>query len=88
MGKKKLENILKALANHRRLSIISHLKSLAEDNVGNIARTIKLSLAATSRHLVRLERAGILEKEQRDKEVFYRLPKHAVPFLRYLIAEL
>jgi DNA-binding transcriptional ArsR family regulator len=50
-----------------------YLKRHREANVGAIAKELRLSLPATSRHLNLLEKAGILEKEQRDKEVFYRL---------------
>jgi DNA-binding transcriptional ArsR family regulator len=68
-----LEKILKALANRRRLAILKHLKMRQGDNVGCIAREIGLSLVSTSKHLIILARCGILEKEQRSLEVFYRL---------------
>jgi DNA-binding transcriptional ArsR family regulator len=83
-----LEKIFKALANRRRLAIIFYLKRISEANVGNVAVEIKLSLKATSRHLVQLERAGILEKEQRSKEVFYRCARSLILVIENAIAEL
>jgi DNA-binding transcriptional ArsR family regulator len=88
MDKNQLEKILKALANRRRLAILAHLKTAGEMMVGDVARNMRLSFAATSRHLVILERSGILEKEQRDKEVFYRLASPSRAFLGVLFFEL
>jgi DNA-binding transcriptional ArsR family regulator len=68
----RLEKIFKALANRRRLAIVFYLKRVSEATVTSVAVEIKLSLRATSRHLVQLERAGVLAKKQRSKEVFYR----------------
>ncbi len=70
---KELERILKALANRRRLAIISFLKKNKESNVGDIAEAIHLSIKSTSRHLSVLSGAYILEREQRSSEVFYSL---------------
>ncbi|MDP3874901.1 MAG: metalloregulator ArsR/SmtB family transcription factor [bacterium] len=73
MKEKELEKMLKALANRRRLAIISLLRKRKEVNVGEIAETIHLSIKSTSRHLAILFGADILEREQRSSEVFYRL---------------
>lgn len=70
---KEMEKQMKALANRRRLTIIVYLKKTREASVGNIAREIRLSIWATSKHLGVLYAAGIVEKEQRSAEVFYRL---------------
>jgi DNA-binding transcriptional ArsR family regulator len=88
MREKELEKILKALANRRRLAILAHLKRTQEMSVGNIAKKINLSFAATSRHLVIMERSGILEKEQRNLAVFYRLRKPRLAFIEKLLTEL
>lgn len=73
MKEKELERILKALANKRRLAIISFLKKKKEANVGDIAEAIRLSIKSTSRHLTVLSGADLLDREQRSSEVFYRL---------------
>ena len=70
---KDLERILKALANKRRLAILKFLKRKKEASVGSIAGEIHLSFKSTSRHLSILASAGLVEKEQRSTQVFYRI---------------
>jgi DNA-binding transcriptional ArsR family regulator len=83
-----LEKILKSLANRRRLALISYLKHTGKTTVGGLAQEIGLSLQATSRHLITLERAGILAKDQFGLEVFYRIAEPAIPFIEKLFSEL
>jgi DNA-binding transcriptional ArsR family regulator len=78
MKDRELERILKALANRRRLAIISFPKGKKEANVGDIAESINLSLKSTSRHLSVLSGADILDRDQRSSEVFYKL-NSAIP---------
>lgn len=73
MKEKELERILKALANKRRLAIISFLRKRKEANVGAVAEAIHLSFKSTSRHLAVLSGAEVLDKEQRSAEVFYKV---------------
>jgi DNA-binding transcriptional ArsR family regulator len=73
MKEKELETSLKALANRRRLAILRFIKKSKEASVGDIADEIRLSLKSTSRHLAVLFSSGILEREQRSLQVFYRL---------------
>jgi DNA-binding transcriptional ArsR family regulator len=73
MNGKELEKIFKAVANRRRIAMIGYLRSVHRANVGRIAFEMALSLNATSRHLMILERAGFLDREQRALEVFYRI---------------
>ena len=68
-----MELNLKALANRRRLAIITFVKIKREVTVGEIAEEIKLSFRSTSKHLGILAAAGILEKEQRSAQVHYFL---------------
>ena len=78
---KKLERIHKALGNRRRLAILSHLKRKKEESVGRIAIQIKLSLKSTSRHLAILLSADLLERNQRNVEVYYRLANAVHPII-------
>jgi DNA-binding transcriptional ArsR family regulator len=70
---KEMERLLKALANGRRLLIISYLKKVREANVSEIAEEIRLSLKSTSRHLYVLFSADLVERNQRGLEVYYKL---------------
>jgi len=73
MKDSEIERVLKALANKRRLMILRFLKIKKESSVSDIASQIKLSLKSTSRHLSVLFGADILEREQRNLQVFYKL---------------
>ncbi|MDP3965624.1 MAG: metalloregulator ArsR/SmtB family transcription factor, partial [bacterium] len=70
------EKVLKALGNRRRLSIIHLLKTRGPLSVGDIAEHIRLSFAATSRHLRVLANADLVESEQVNTTVNYSLPKN------------
>lgn len=73
---KNIEKILKALANTRRLEIVRFLNKEKEAPVGQIAEAVGISFRATSRHLGVLRNAGILDKEQKSLEVWYKLEAH------------
>jgi DNA-binding transcriptional ArsR family regulator len=77
---REVENITKALANRRRLSILKHLRSVGNANVGDIAKEIKLSFAATSRHLRILSATNVIEGEQIGLIVNYhiKVPVHRI----------
>lgn len=70
---KKLEKILKAVANRRRVAILAYLKQEKEVKVGDIAEHIHLSFNATSKHLGVLFAANLVDKDQRSLEMWYRL---------------
>lgn len=67
------ERILKAMANRRRLAIVRFLRDRHEGSVGEIAEAIRLSFRATSKHLIILTAADIVDKEQRGLQMHYRL---------------
>lgn len=83
---KDLEKILKALANKRRLTILKYLKEKEKANVSSIAKEIKLSFKATSRHLNILFAAEILDKEQQRLEVYYCLASRQKAASRHIIS--
>lgn len=69
------EKLLKALANRRRLAIMAYLNVHEKASVGGIAREIHLSFKATSKHLGILRAADVLDREQVNLSVYYRLAK-------------
>ena len=78
---KETERVLKALANRRRLSILKLLQRRGATPVGSIAESIRLSFAATSRHLRVLASADLVESEQTNTTVSYSLAKYKHPLL-------
>lgn len=85
MNDKDLEKLLKALANKRRLMIIRAVKK-GELSVGEIADKIHLSFKSTSRHLGLLAAADLVEREQRNTQVFYRLSSALPSPARHVIS--
>ncbi|MDP3725337.1 MAG: metalloregulator ArsR/SmtB family transcription factor [Nanoarchaeota archaeon] len=81
---KEIEKLLKALANKRRLAIVKYLKKRGEARVGDIAKELKLSFKATSKHLGILRNADILEKEQRSLEMWYKISSALHPIAKYI----
>ncbi|HTE48378.1 MAG TPA: metalloregulator ArsR/SmtB family transcription factor [Candidatus Paceibacterota bacterium] len=75
MNEKELERVFKALANKRRIAILKLIKKSGSISVGEVAEGIKLSFKATSKHLLILSNANILEKEQISLSVLYSLQK-------------
>ncbi|OGI63740.1 hypothetical protein A2914_01015 [Candidatus Nomurabacteria bacterium RIFCSPLOWO2_01_FULL_41_21] len=73
MQEKDLEKIFKAFANRRRLAILKFLKKNKEQSVGEVADAIKLSFKSTSKHLLILSNAEIIEADQVSLVKFYSL---------------
>ena len=69
---KELERTLKAVANRKRIAILRYLKS-DRASVGEIAKSIKLSIKATSHHLQKLAAAGYVTSEQQGLYVYYKI---------------
>ena len=86
MKTRELERIFKAFANARRLSILSYLKRRKSATVGEIAEHIRLSFKSTSKHLIILRSAGILQFEQSSLEMHYRISGELPPEVRTLLS--
>jgi DNA-binding transcriptional ArsR family regulator len=64
--------LLKAMANERRLYILSHLHD-GELSVGELASLVNLSQSALSQHLAWLRRDGLVNTRKEAQTVFYSL---------------
>ena len=84
----KLERQLKAVVNRRRLAILAYLKKKKVASVAEVAENIKLSFTATSKHLLILSAAGILDKEQVGLQMFYRIAESQMSVTKHLIFNL
>ena len=85
---RELEQLLKALANRRRLQLMRELKNGRSLSVGDLARTLKLSVAATSKHLRLLARARIVEDEKHGLMVNYTLSPQLPHLARQVVKNL
>ena len=72
-NRKKLEQQLRALANGRRLQILSELHRRKRADVTTLASLLQISQEGVSQHLAVLFAVGIVERRKRGLHVFYRL---------------
>lgn len=82
---KDTEKILKALANRRRLAILKYLDKKIKASVGELAKEIKLSFKATSKHLGIMRAADILEREQVSLQMYYSLSQPASSLVKSIL---
>ncbi len=82
---KELQKELKAMSNLRRLMILKNLQSYEVLSVGDIAKSIQLSVRSTSRHLAVLRAAGIVSFEQKSLLIFYSLSDNLPDSARYIL---
>src|SRR3989344_8183023 len=79
-----LEKQLKALANKRRLRILTFITKRKQATVGEIADELGISMQATSKHLRLLYHVDMVESEQTGLQVRYHLAKIAPPIASLL----
>jgi len=86
MSIKELEQIHKAFANRRRLSVVHYVRDKKDANLANIAGHLKLSYKATAKHVGQLTLAGILDKETRSGVVFFSISKEMPALARHTLS--
>ena len=74
-GKQALEvaDILRALANERRLMILCKLAEWGEGNVNVLAEAVGLSQSALSQHLARMREEGLVTFRRERQTLWYRI---------------
>ena len=78
-------DVLRALANERRLMILCRLVEWGEANVGTLAEAVDLSQSALSQHLAKMREEGIVAFRREAQTLWYRI---ADPRIEELIAPL
>jgi ArsR family transcriptional regulator len=66
-------DILRAIANERRLMILCKLVEWGEATVGSLAEAIGLSQSALSQHLARMREEGIVTYRRESQTLWYRI---------------
>jgi len=82
----KAEKLLKALANRRRLKTLAYLRKNGKASVGELSDYLKLSFKSTSKHLLALKVADLVESEQVGLTRFYFLVQPLDPLVKLLLA--
>ena len=78
-------NVLRALANERRLMIACKLVEWGEANVTTLAAAVGLSQSALSQHLAKMREEGIVTFRRESQTLWYRI---ADPRIEQLFATL
>lgn len=78
-------DVLRALANERRLQILCVLMETGEATVGTLVARIGISQSALSQHLAKMRDEGILAFRRESQTLWYRI---ADPRIGELMAEL
>lgn len=71
-------NVLSLLSHPQRLEILCHLSTSPELSAGEIVERIGLSQSATSQHLARLRKIGLLETRRESQSIYYRIARKDV----------
>lgn len=78
-------NVLRAVANDRRLMILCRLVEQGEANVGGLSADVGLSQSALSQHLARMREEGLVTTRRESQTIWYRI---ADPRIERLLATL
>ncbi len=83
----KMANVLKAMANEKRLEILYHIAE-QEYSVGEIEKMVQLSQSALSQHLAVLRAKGLVEIRRKSQTIFYSLKDGKVTKILFLLSQL
>jgi ArsR family transcriptional regulator, virulence genes transcriptional regulator len=81
-------DILRALANERRLMILCKLVEWGEANVTSLCDAVGLSQSALSQHLARMRDEGIVATRRESQTIWYRIADPRVEELFATLYEL
>ncbi len=73
--------ILRALANERRLMILCKLVEWGEANVNSLAEAVGLSQSALSQHLAKMRKEGIVEFRREGQTLWYGIADARIEIL-------
>jgi ArsR family transcriptional regulator len=69
-------NILRALANERRLMILCKLVEWGEATAGSLAEAVGLTQSALSQHLAKMREEGIVTYRRESQTLWYSIADH------------
>ncbi len=77
----KVAQILRALANERRLMILCKLVEWGEASVNSLADAVGLSQSALSQHLARMREEGFVDFRREGQTLWYRISEPRIEIL-------
>ena len=81
---KRGERVLKGGANKNRLRILDFIATENFKSVWAISQGLKLEISNTSQHLLRLEKAGLISKQQSGLTVYHDLTPYGKKLLEFI----
>ena len=72
---KKIEKMVKAFANHRRIQILELLEKNPNLSVDQISQNLNVSFFTTSDHVRKLSDAGLVDKKYKGRFVLHTITK-------------
>ena len=81
---KKLERIIKGVANHRRLQILELIEKEPELSVQEISEQLKSEMKNISAHITKMAVSGLLMKRSDSKSVRHKLTKRGIIILKFV----
>lgn len=88
MDYKQPERLLKALANRRRLHILSVLRTRGGTTVGGLAEELNIPMKTTSKHLAILLLVDLVDRKQTGSSAQYTLLEPLHPYTKTVLANL
>jgi DNA-binding transcriptional ArsR family regulator len=83
-SERKLEQIVKGFANHRRIQMIRLLEKRADLSLLEVCESLRVGLKAASEHMRKLALAGLVSKRSHGRWVRHRLTPRALHVLSLL----
>jgi len=80
---KKIEKIIKAFANHRRIQILELLENSSGFSVDEISKKLNVGFFTISDHIRKLSDAGLVEKKNKGRFVINSLSKRGKYILSF-----
>jgi DNA-binding transcriptional ArsR family regulator len=84
----KVADLLRALANERRLMVLCKLLEGGEQSVGTLAGAAGLSQSATSQHLAKMRDEGLVDFRREGQTLWYRIAEPRTQLLLVYLQEL
>lgn len=81
---KRAERVFKGGANKNRLRILECVQKENETSVWQISQTLDLDFRNVSQHLLRLEKAGLVEKHHSNRSVYHELTPYGKLMLDFI----
>ena len=81
---KKLERIVKGIANHRRLQVLELLEKEPELSVQEVSEQLKSEMKNISAHITKMAIAGLLMKRSDSKSIRHKLTNRGIIILKFV----